>query len=118
MLKDLLEALKLGLFPATFGFFSEKIGARFDLWTAGNSTLFSAPFLIEIPIIAAFTGTAYRLLCQIPPKTKIPQASYQAELLPVYAAMIEPWLISPGVPGSRTGKALTARNLPVYLKSW
>ncbi len=118
MLKDLLEALKLGLFPATFGFFSEKIGARFDLWTAGNSTLFSAPSLIEILIIVALTGTAYRLLCQRPQKTKIPPASHQAEFLPVHAAMIESWLFYPGVPGSRTGKARNAKNIPVDLKSW
>jgi len=116
--RNLFGTLKLGLDPATLGVLSEKTRACFYLWAAGNSTLFSAYSSIEVLIIAILTGTAYCLLCQIPPKTKIPPAFHQAELLPVYMAMIKPWLISPGFPGSRAGKARTARNLAVYLKTW
>ena len=40
--RDLLETLKLGLYPATSGFFSEKIGACFEQGGSENSTRFSA----------------------------------------------------------------------------
>jgi hypothetical protein len=94
--KDLFEALKLGLYPATFGFFIEKSGAYFDLWTAGNSALFSAPIPIKVLFIAMLTGTAYCLLCHRSSKPKIPPLSHQAELPPVCVAMIETRLVSLG----------------------
>ena len=118
LLKDLFEALKLGLYPATFGILSGKIRAYFDLQAAGNSALFSAPAPTKVLFIATLTETAYRLLCQRPPEPEISPGSPQDKLVPVRVAMIKSWLISPGFPGSRAGKARTARNLAVYLKSW
>lgn len=112
--KDLFEALKLGLYPATFGFLSGKIGAYFDLGASGNSALFSASAPIKVPFVATLTETAYRLLCQIPPEPEIPPASHQAELVPVRVAMNKKLLVFPGFSKSMAVGARTGQTLPVF----
>ncbi len=114
LLKDLFEALKLGLYPATFGFFFEKIGAYFDLGAAGNNALFSVPVPIKVLFIVTLTGKVYCLLCHISSRSEIPPPTFhQAELLPVNVAMIESWLVYLGFSESMADEARTGQKLPV-----
>jgi len=114
LLKDLFEALKLGLYPATVGFLSGKIGAYFDLRASGNSALFSASAPIKVPFVATLTETAYRLRCLTPPGPEIPPASHQAELVPVRMIMNKTLLVFPGFSKSIAGEARTVQTLPVF----
>ncbi|WP_048180945.1 hypothetical protein [Methanosarcina sp. MTP4] len=111
--KDLFEALKLGLYPATFNFLSGKIGAYFDLQASGNSALFSASAPIKVLFVATLTETAYSLLCHSHSKPEIPPTSPQADLVPVHVAMNKPRLFHPGFSKSMAGGVRTGQTSTV-----
>lgn len=113
LLKDLFEALKLGLYPATFGFFSEKIGAYFDLQASGNSALFSASAPIKVLFVATLTEKAL-ILCHRPSKPEIPPASPQADLVPVRVAINKPRLFYLGFSKNMADGARTGQTSPVF----
>ncbi|WP_440954491.1 hypothetical protein ACSAZK_12790 [Methanosarcina sp. Mfa9] len=111
--KDLFEALKLGLYPATFGFFSGKIRAYFNLRASGNNALFSAYAPIKVLFVATLTETAYCLLCHRHSKPEIPPTFPQADLVPVRMAMNKPRFFYPGFSKSMAGGARTGQTSPV-----
>lgn len=92
--KDLFEALKLGLYPSTFGFFSRKL--KLTLTCGLPETVPYFRLLSRSKCFSSQCSPERLLLCHRSSKPKIPPLSHQAELLPVRVAMLETRLFSLG----------------------